>query len=151
MHQLWCGGDANDALLQELFLQRLPSNVRIVLAPSGTDITLDNLAEMADRIMEVSTPTVAVMCTYPEPSTSADIASLRTEVHQLQELVNSLTSHSRDSRRCSLTPICRHSPSLTHQQLAVDSTLCWYHQHFGDAATKCRPPCSRGLNDQARR
>ena len=41
------------------FMQRLPRNVCMVLAPSGTDVSLDNLAEMADRIMDVPTTTVA--------------------------------------------------------------------------------------------
>ena len=57
MRQLWSGGDANDSLLREIFLQRLPSNVRMVLATISTGISLDNLAETADRIMEVSPPT----------------------------------------------------------------------------------------------
>ena len=85
MRQLWCGGDGDDTILRELFLQRLPNNVRMVLAPSGNDITLDNLAEMADRILEVSTPTVTAVHSVP---TSTEIDSLRTEVRQLQDLVH---------------------------------------------------------------
>ena len=148
MCQLWCGGDADDTLLRELFLQQLPSNVRMVLAPSGTGISLDNLADMADRIMDVSTPTVATVHAPPAP---AEVDSLRAEVRQLQELVKSLAFHPRDSRRRSPTPARRRSPSPAHLPPSEDPTLCWYHQRFGDAATKCRPPCRQGLNDQARR
>lgn len=150
MRQLWCGGDADDALLRELFLQRLPNSVRMVLASSGTGIPLDNLAEMADRIMEVSTPAIAAVHAPPMSPASNDLNSLRAEVRQLQELVKSLTFSSRDSRRRSPTPARRRSPSPAHQP-SRDSTLCWYHQRFGDAATKCRPPCRQQLNDQARR
>ena len=58
--KLGTGTDAN-SFLQELFLQRLPSNVRMVLASADPSTTLENLADMADKIMEVSTPTVAAM------------------------------------------------------------------------------------------
>ncbi len=155
MRQLWCGGDTDDALLHELFLQRLPSSVRMVLAPSGTDISLNNLADMADRIMEVSTPTVAavhvpppVHQTPPEP-VPTELGSLRAEVRQLREMMQSLSFPLRNSRHRSPTPARRRrSPS---PQPAEDPTLCWYHQQFGNAATKCRQPCRQGLNDQARR
>ncbi len=58
MRQLW-NANTDDAFLRELFLQRLPGNVRIVLAPVGEDINLDSLANMADQIIEVATPSVA--------------------------------------------------------------------------------------------
>lgn len=153
MRQLWCSGDANDAVLRELFLQRLPRDVRMVLAPSGGSITLDNLAEMADRIMEVSTPSVA---TVHVPSAPSEIDSLRTEVRQLKELMQSFSSRSRDPRPRphyrSPTPARRRSPSpARHTPASDDHTICWYHQRFGNAATKCRPPCRLGLNDQASR
>ncbi len=79
MHQLWCDGDTDDALLHELFLQRLPSSVCMVLAPSGTDISLNNLA---DRIIEVSTPTVAAVHALPPEPVPTELVSLRAEVRK---------------------------------------------------------------------
>ena len=52
---LGTGTDAN-LFLRELFLQQLPPNVRMVLASADPSMTLDNLADMADKIMEVATP-----------------------------------------------------------------------------------------------
>ena len=49
----------NNAFLKELFLQRLPANVRIVLASADDATDLQKLADMADKIVEVATPTVA--------------------------------------------------------------------------------------------
>ena len=49
-------------LLRELFLQRLPVNVRMVLTPSAEALNLDQLAhwQLADRIVETSpTPMIA--------------------------------------------------------------------------------------------
>ncbi len=43
----------DSSFLHELFLQRLPQNVRMVLVSTPEDTTLDKLAELADKIMEV--------------------------------------------------------------------------------------------------
>ena len=67
MRQLWMGDDTNDSLL------RLPTSVCMVLAPSGTDISLDNLAEMADHIMEVSVPSVSAVHVAPTTPVSVEV------------------------------------------------------------------------------
>ena len=51
--------DAN-SFLRELFL-RLPSNVRMVLAFTDPSMDLNRLADMADKVMEVVTPTVSAI------------------------------------------------------------------------------------------
>ena len=58
----------DDALIRELFLQRLPSNVRMVLASSPGTTPLDELAQLADRIIDVAPPTVAGVT--PPPTTA---------------------------------------------------------------------------------
>ena len=50
-----------NTFLRELFLQRLPANVRIVLASADASMTLDKLADMADKVLEVATPTIAAV------------------------------------------------------------------------------------------
>ena len=49
----------SNSFLRELFLQRLPPNVRMVLASANTTMDLNKLADMADKVIEVSTTTVA--------------------------------------------------------------------------------------------
>ena len=44
------------AFLRQLFLQRLPSNIRMVLASTHDDVNLDTLAELADKIVESAAP-----------------------------------------------------------------------------------------------
>ena len=78
MRQLW-SGPANDDFLRKLFLQRLPSNVRMTLAPSGSDLTLEKLADKADRIVELATPTIGAVHTHP-PQASPEMESLRAEI-----------------------------------------------------------------------
>ena len=49
----------DSSLLRELFLQRLPSNIQLILA-SADAMTIDKLAEMANRIMDVHVGTRAI-------------------------------------------------------------------------------------------
>lgn len=144
-------GIADSSFLRELFLQRLPPNVRMVLASTPETPSLDKLAELADKVLEVASPSVSAVGLSPEVST--EIAQLRTEVSRLQKLVNSLDRRSRSSRSASSSS--RHGSSSSHHSPtptpAVDSpapSLCWYHAKYGEQARKCRPPCDHQLNNQ---
>ena len=132
----------DNSFLKELFLQRLPANVRMVLASTSTT-SLEELAELADRVVEVASPTVA---TIQPPQPVSELEELRAEIAKLQATVRSL------SRRRSRTPN-RHIPRRSSSPSTTPTTdnLCWYHQKFGDAAKKCTPPCHRSLqgNQQA--
>ena len=46
-------GAIDSSVLRELFLQRLPANIRMVLASSPDTTNLENLAQLADKIVEV--------------------------------------------------------------------------------------------------
>ena len=140
------------SFLREVFLQRLPSNVRMVLASSPDTTSLDNLAEMADKVMEVAAPLVGSVTKPPALSTDlssplvAEVDSLRAEVSRLEKLVQKLAhsrSHSQSTHRSS-----RRSPTPTPPQPDAD-TLCWFHRKFGDQARNCRTPCSWSSNEQA--
>ena len=145
--------------LKELFLQRLPQSVRMVLASTPEGTTLSALAEMADKIIEVAAPTASVAAVStrmpdalptppaPELATAADIADLRSEISQLEKLVRSL-SRSRSSRSSHRSPTPTAPAPNTDTS---DNILCWYHQKFGERARACRPPCSWMLNEQTGR
>ena len=73
---------ADTSFVKELFLQRLPVNVRMVLA-SDTTSDLDVLATRADRMMEiVVTPPVSSLDTVTPP---AEVEQLRTEIASLRQ------------------------------------------------------------------
>lgn len=124
----------------------------VSMAPLGMYVTLDKLADMADRIVDMVTPSIAAVHVPPTgPSVSTEVASLRAEITRLKEQMRSLAVQPHSPRRHSPTPARRCSPSPFQPLPAGDHTLCWYHERFGDAATKCRQPCSKGLNYQAGR
>ena len=138
------GPDLDNAFLKELFLQRLPSSVRMVLASADPTTDLAKLAEMADKIIEVATPpTVAAVTATPA---SEDLQQLKAEVTRLTDLVATLAQQ-RSQRGRSLSRSRRpHSPAPPTPQPSQQSsdTLCWYHRKFGEAAKKCQEPCNWG-------
>ncbi|KAH6924725.1 hypothetical protein HPB50_022753 [Hyalomma asiaticum] len=78
--------DADSRLLRELFLQRLPVNVRMILA-SAADKRLSELAELADSVLAVAPPSVAAL--QPDiagraPTTAHDI---REQISRLADTV----------------------------------------------------------------
>ena len=59
------GTEANLTFLRELLLQRLPPNVRMVLASNGDAMDLATLADMADKVIEVAVPSVSTISQPP--------------------------------------------------------------------------------------
>ena len=150
------------SFLQELFLQRLPQSVHMVLASTPEGTALSTLAEMADKVMEVAAPSgsVAALNTHPPsdptaptphiplpPATAADIEDLRSEISRLEKLVRSLARSRSLSRLSHCSPIPTPAPTSD----TPNNLLCWYHRKFGDRARDCHSPCSWSSNEQAGR
>ena len=97
MQQLLGDRPPDEAFVRELFLQKLPSSVRMVLASARCDTTLAQLAQMADKIMKVATPSISDVHhdARPTPQPSAEMEQLRSEVAGLTNLVKSLTRRRR--------------------------------------------------------
>ena len=70
------------AFLWELFLQRLPSNVRMVLAFAGGTQSLEEVADLADKVMDVPAPAVTQINTQ----FSSDVDQLCLEIWDLKSL-----------------------------------------------------------------
>ena len=108
---------ADGSFLRELFLQCLPSNVRMVLVLPQNDTPINELAQLADKIMEVALPEVITVSVQPNPS---EIESLRAEVIDLKQQLNSLE---KVSCRARLPYLCRPtSPVSNHLTQFVGAT-----------------------------
>ena len=128
--------NTDGAFLRELFLQRLPSNLCMVLASTPDNGNLEELAQLADKIMEVVTPAVSSV------NTDTEFGQLRQEVAELKLLIQVIKQPRRRSHG--------RSPSPAPQRQSQD--ICWYHAKFGDNARKCKPPCAKSPgNSQASR
>ena len=58
MEQLLGAKQLEDSIFKQLFLQRLPHHVQSILASSRDDMTVNQLSELADRILEVASPSL---------------------------------------------------------------------------------------------
>ena len=108
----------DSTFLRELFLQWLPNNVRMILASTSATSSLDELAELADKIMDVVSPSISHIQT-PPPQLSAEVDQLRTEVMWLQGLVKSLAHHHRNRPSSRRPPTPLHFSPFTLAQIPV--------------------------------
>ncbi|XP_064468572.1 uncharacterized protein LOC135380306 [Ornithodoros turicata] len=148
-------------LMKQLFLQRVPANVQMILATASA-LPLQELAVRADRIMEVAAPS---LCAFSPPtlptilpisrphestSNSDTLSRLQADVADVTEMVAALrTSRQfrprfRRPRRQSRSPSYargrNRSPSTG--PAPDDSGPCWYHYRFGARARRCESRCS---------
>ncbi|XP_037580764.1 uncharacterized protein LOC119464016 [Dermacentor silvarum] len=115
----------DSTLLREIFLQRLPSNVRVLLA-TVAERDLGKMATIADTIMAAANPSASVANV---PVESNEFLEFREEIARLTETVAALqarTSHPLEQR------------SAQPQQPRL--RWCWYHRKHRDAARKCVVP-----------
>ena len=143
------------SILRELFLQRLPTQVRMILSTSMTD-SIAALARMADQIMDVSDHGISALqqdSPSPRPPStevSAQLAQILDFNTRLEARVDQLSQELRNLR---VRPLqCpngqensrRHSSSSPDER--TESEICWFHRRYGRAARQCRPPCTYSGN-----
>ena len=103
----------------------------MILASTKEPEKLEDLASLADRVVEVATPTVSSIQTS---QLSSEVEQLRAEIGSLKSLVQSLSSkHVRSPTR---------PRTLSPAPCNRASGLCWYHSRFGEKASKCNAPCT---------
>ena len=126
-------GITDRSFIRELFLQQLLANVRMVLASTSDSVSLDNLAQLADKIVEVSAPqSVSTVCSS---NLSDEVEKLKGQLTNLTQLVKSLPFQQKSRTR---SP----SPAPPDSSNVNDTTVCWYHQKYGQSARKCKSPCT---------
>ena len=129
---------ADSSILKELFMQRMPTNVRMVLAAVSESTPLQELATLADKIMEVATPSIATVTTP-----TSTLQQLQAKIDRLEEELSAFQAAPKPRKRRSRgrNQGRSHSPSR--------SAVYWYHRRFRDAARKCTPPCAKSENQRA--
>lgn len=157
----------DEQILKELFLQRLPPTVQVLLA-TAANLPLSQLAAHADAIVDATSsfppgiPTppglghIAHLPPTPVTPTPAPVqphAGASDTQQELLALLSALRSdirnrpNSRDSRG---SPARRGAPSRSPPRRQRPrtpprdnpSSFCWYHWTFGSRARNCASPCA---------
>ena len=105
----------------------------MVLASTNDSVSLDDLAQLADKIVEVSTP--QSVSTVRSSHLSDEVEKLKGQLTNLTQLVKSLPFQQKSHTR---SP----SPAPPDSSNANDTTVCWYHQKYGQLVHKCKSPCT---------
>lgn len=155
------GGESfQEDAYKSIFLSRIPQTARAILV-AHNDLTLDQLAAIADNIVDTlqstsSRPQVAETSSNSGiPSLEAllnikfaqfglgvkdEIAAIRREI---EEKWNNPCYQQRTRSPHGRRPRSR-SRGRSRRRATPASGICFYHWRFGDAATKCEPPCNQG-------
>lgn len=131
------GPSVSPEVIKVLWMQRLPTATQAILHISSENI--ETLADMADKITQVQTPTAI----NHVGSTNPDINAVTAKNHDLDEIYKKLTAltikvdnlQRRRARSKSNENFRRSSRSPTPRG------YCWYHDKFGGKAKKCITPC----------
>ena len=146
MQQLVGTSTLDEALLKELFMNRLPAEVKLVLAAAPHDMSLESPAAMANRVVKATGTSVHAVDQASTPTTTSHAALEQEKVASLALAAEKLAKEAHHGRGRS-----RHLTRGRSTTPALESSeLCYYHQKFGDAAYACRSPCSKQGNSGAR-
>lgn len=129
------GNTVPDSLIRTLWLERLPSQMQVILATRKGD-QLEKVAEQADRIYEVNGEAVMVASTTSRSKTEETVP-LEEQVRRLAKQVATLTTQFKKGKRTRSRS--RSRPRI--QQTSKEDGPCYYHRRFKEKAQKCEKPC----------
>ena len=132
------GMEANEQLLMQVFLQKLPVTVRSIVAANSDKMKPGELADLADRVYEHLPPS-SIITRVSEGASSS--ANFETRMSRLESMMEKLLSHRSQSNSQH-----RHR-SRSRGRFDPEGKLCYYHWRFQEKATKCTAPCQWKLRD----
>ena len=88
-------GACSDAIIRSIFLEQLPPQSRAILAVTKTE-DLQELAELADKIVEVSNPNNAYVATI-STNIGSSMSTFQPDLDRLEAKIDRLASHTKHS------------------------------------------------------
>ena len=122
----------------------------MVLTSADSEMTLDKLADLADKVMEVATPPISSISSNPPPAPPSELQQLKEEMARLTARIESLTTRP-PRRRHNSRPRRPSSPPPPTTPPSDINSLCWYHAKYGEDAQKRNEPWAWASNKPAGR
>nr|XP_037278206.1 uncharacterized protein LOC119171532 [Rhipicephalus microplus] len=141
------------SILRELFLHRLPQQVRMIWSVLSTE-TLDSLARMTDKNMDIGTPSISAI---EKPRESTLSAPVRDDCLDRLLQANEEQKRKVDQLAIELSTLkvdhCRNESRERRQSRerspSVPLSVCWYHHRYGARARQCEQRCQSAGNTRA--
>lgn len=138
------GPSVPEEFLRSIWTSRLPSSTQTITA-SQAKATLEEVADLADRIHDVVPVQLQVAATSPTATPLASCQQMSNEIATLTKRVQALTSQVERLSRPRLRPERSkervRSPSKRSNSSHRKFPVCWYHAKYGEKARKCVKPC----------
>lgn len=129
--------------LRSIWMSRLPINLQSIVAAHRNSLPLGELAELADSVHDIA-PTSPQVAAATTSKTDSAMEIMARQITELTKQVSALTAKI-DNRSRSRTRSTGHqqhrTPSRRSQSNYRKFPTCWYHNKFGQNATKCHRPC----------
>ena len=141
------GDQVSEQIVKQLWLQRLPSNISVILTISSEP--LDNIANMADKIIETYSHNITINSLTSESKIkNNNLFEVNDLVNQINELKSEVQYLKRSRSRSNDYNRKSRSKSNNNNENRKDKPFCWYHYRFKNNATKCVSPCSFNSNSK---
>ncbi|CAH2108907.1 unnamed protein product [Euphydryas editha] len=151
--QQLAGPTVPEDFIRSIWCNRLPANLQTIVAMQ-TSSTLEEVAELVDRINDIVPVTAQVAATGTP--VHGQVASSQSVAKQQNSAVEALTQTVAElSRKLEAMSIQLHRRSSRYrsrrrynqyrnrsQSRIRDNQYCYYHNRFGDNARRCTQPCA---------
>lgn len=129
--QSLAGDSVRPEALKTLWLQRLPTQVRAILAVSSEELT--KLALLGDKILEtVNHQSIASTSTNNSVSAISGTSKIEEQISQLTMQFEKFRNNFKQSDR---------NRSRSRSRYNNNEKICYYHKRFGNNAKKCTKWC----------
>jgi hypothetical protein len=136
------GPNIPENFLRTIWTSRLPNNLQTVIA-SQASLTLDELADLADRVHDIApaAPQIAATSATSESALETMARSITQLTKQISALSAEVYGRSRPREKHATHQRRQSTPAKRSQSNYRKFPQCWYHFKYGGQAKKCIRPC----------
>lgn len=133
-------GTMDNNIVKHIFLQRIPTEYKVVIAAQDESMPVERVAEIADHIADIMSTRSSTVAGVQTSEKDELLSKLMEGQTRLEARMNKMAE---DIARLTLENKQRRGGARSHcRERKQDRTICWKHKRFGEKANSCIPPCS---------